>query len=788
MPSHSPVRFLVVLCTVGVAVAAGCRSTVLPAGSDLIPLDRVEKGSSSASGKLDGSAAQSAAVPGDDSALRGILAEPHWIRSTPRDGKEPAWRWIYPALDGILAESASACGQLPSYLADADPIVAANAAVGLGRSGNQSQKVEEALARAVRSAELETPIRCAATESLGRISAPSAVSLLRELLDDQAARADRAGGGYPVAVHGELIRALGRQVRAEGEPRLAAALNAAADEVKLAALEVWQQAPGGSFPAEGLALLNHHDPRMRTRLLPVLARHPSGDTLDHLLSALKDPDLQVRSAAIAALGTLGDPRATARLEPLLAGGTEAERIAAVRALADLGRGELVVVGARDKQWRVRLAAAESLGELPGEPEVAAAQRLLDDPSAEVQLATVARIGSWPPEKAEPLLLQALERCTYRCQKLAAESLAATWPESRPLLDAFPFGQTPALRAPAMAQIRQVYAQRSGPPGRVAAPPETFFSAEQLMSVAALLQVLQTSGVDANQRGRALASLRQLGTAGVDMLEHLAIHRGIVLHDCVYSELLADSMPDFAAVERLGSGDAQTRREAARQLEETFSLHPPRALLVRRLADRAVTETDPVVWRYLLEALRQQDDQWTLRLVYAAVCHPSSGVRQAACEHLGRHPSPQHAAVLLAAIDETSESVTCAALEALGSCHGRIDPLPIVELLGSHSELLQVAAAETLTRLDRPEGPAALERLAYSHNDATRLRVAQVMGELGLAEFAPTLIRFLDDRHGIRVAALGSLPQVAACREAIAAGLGENDRVEAWRRWAAQKGI
>jgi HEAT repeat protein len=69
------------------------------------------------------------------------------------------------------------------------------------------------------------------------------------------------------------------------------------------------------------------------------------------------------------------------------------------------------------------------------------------------------------------------------------------------------------------------------------------------------------------------------------------------------------------------------------------------------------------------------------------------------------------------------------------------------------------------------------------NEQTRLLVAQAMGELGQPEFAPALIRLLDDRHGIRLAAQQSLSKVAECKEAEVPGLLESEQIEAWRRWA-----
>ncbi len=774
-------------CVLLIAAGFGCTSTVPHFHVDRVALERIREPLSSESVGSGESPADGSVAPGYDAALTSVLTQPHWIRSVRSpEVAESTWRWVYPAVDALLAEKPAYQAELQSHLRASDPIVAANAAIALARSGDR--KVAEALAAAVGNAQLAPPVRYAAAETLGRI--PSATPLLQQLVDKEAARANRSGTGYSAAVHGELIRSLGNQARPADEPRLISALTAPADEVKFAALDVWQQASGDPFPEEGLLLLNHPDPRIRARVMPVLARHPSGNTMDRLASSLRDPDLNVRSAAIRALGMMGDERSVPQLEQVLEGGVEAERIAAIRALADLGRADSVAIGGRDKEWRVRLAVAEVLPDLPGQPDVALAKTLLDDASAEVQYQTVAAIRDWPPGTAEPLLLEALEKCTYRCQKLAADSLAATWPEGRPLLEAFPFGQPPGVSCPALAQIRQAYAQRRIPPGEDAgerAPRETTFSDEELASVSASLQLLQTVGGDAERRAEAFANLRRFDSALLDMLEYLVDQRGIALPECIYGELLVDRLPELATVEQLGQGDIHVRRQAARQLAEGFAGRPPRAILIHRLAELAVTETDAAVWQTLLTAIAEEENEPTFRLVYAATCHESAGIRQSACEHLGRHPRPEHAAVLLATLEDASEPVACAAVDALGHCGGNFDPARIVSLLGSRSEMVQIAAATTLARLDRPEGSAALERLACSDNDQTRLRVAQVMGRLAMAEFAPTLIRLLDDRHGIRLAALNSLPEVADCQEAGTPGLNEHDRVEAWRRWAAHGG-
>jgi len=762
--------------------AIGCSSPATYPDGDLLPLDRLEPSAPSGPGASGSSqpehqpSADQKVSPLDEELLE-ILAQSLWIRSVPVPSQEkPPYRWVYPALEDSL-EEATVRQALLGQLNSPKPIVAANAAIGLVRLGDSS--AVDYVAEAAGNRKLDVQLRCSAAEMLGHT--PDGIEMLRSLLDDEVSQ---SRGRYSPACHAEMVRALGRHVQPADEPRLADALSGPDDEVKLAALDVWQRSADGVLPEQALELQNHSNPAIRAKLLTALASNPSTGTLEHLTSALNDPELSVRTSAIEALGTLGDEHAVPTLESLLIDGVEGEKIAAVGALAKLGEAEAVRGAAHDKSWRIRLAVANALPDLPDAPDRSLAGKLLDDPSGEVQYQAVDAIQKWPPAIAEPLLLDALATCAFRSQKLAAEALARSWPEGRPLLDAFPFGQSADKRELALAKIRAACTERQKPLESPEIEREIVFSPARLAPVVKVLQDLQAAQVDTQEYSQAAATLREIGPTVVEMLEYLVDRRGVVLPDRVF-ELLATEMPDFAVVEYFRESNVQARRRAARQLAESSVRRPPCPLMIRRLADLEIAETDAVVWQYLLTALAERNDAQTFRLVYAAMGHDSAGIRQKACEHLKQNPHPRHVNVLTAALNDASPLVVCAAVEALGECGGKVDPQSILPLLSDRSETVQVTAAEAIAHLGMKEGPAALERLAYSRDEQTRLRVAQVMGELALPEFAPSLIRLLDDRHGIRLAALNSLPKVAVCKEAEAENLRESDQIRAWRLWASR---
>ena len=99
---------------------------------------------------------------------------------------------------------------------------------------------------------------------------------------------------------------------------------------------------------------------------------------------------------------------------------------------------MVLGAAGDASWRVRLKVAEALAGYGDRDGAAAARRLLDDPSAEVERQVVRSLAAWPWEMAGPVLLDALGKDAVTVRKLAAEQIAARWPAG----GRFPFEAPP----------------------------------------------------------------------------------------------------------------------------------------------------------------------------------------------------------------------------------------------------------------------------------------------------------------------------------------------------------
>ena len=211
------------------------------------------------------------------------------------------------------------------------------------------------------------------------------------------------------------------------EPRLTAALRNAPPPVLVEALHAWAASRSGPLPAAVADLRSHGDPRVRAAALQTLVarRHPQAR--EFLLAALRDTDVQVRFVAIAGLGVLADPESQAKLKEMTKDRIDGIRAEAVRALAHAGARQTVLEAAGDTSWRVRSQVAHALAAYAGRDGAAVAAKFLDDPSAEVQRATVAAVAGWPLEQAGPLLLEAMGKRAFLTRKTAAEDLAARWP-------------------------------------------------------------------------------------------------------------------------------------------------------------------------------------------------------------------------------------------------------------------------------------------------------------------------------------------------------------------------
>jgi HEAT repeat protein len=725
-----------------------------------------------------------------------------WIRAVQplqEDPAGPEYRWRYPALEELLARPPGRHPNWYGYLADKDPIVPTNAAIALARAGDDRGLGQ--LARAVQTPDINQPMRCAAAEALGRLDGPSAVPLLRELLDQYGRCAASAGSTYHAELHAELIRALARHVDPADDPRFVAALHSRAANVRLEGLRAWAEGRGGELPNDAVDLRADPDPRVRAAAVQALARRRHPQAHRYLAAALRDNELTVRTAAIAALGEVGGSEARPALQTLLEDQPEAIRAAAVSALAQSGAEQVVLGAAGDRSWRVRLKVAQALAAYADHDAAAVARQLLEDPSPVVQREVVVALAEWPLQRAGPILLDALGSRSLVTRQAAAEKLSARWPPAKDFpIDAPPERQAEALKelrgrfqgqfnpgggtppAPGAGDRLAIPATAAGCQGSASRAPTEGWSGHRPATVSPRL----LGRLELLVRQQDISALIDFGPGLVEGLEQLVFDRQQLLPEAIYREVLPRYAPAFAALDRLASADVLQRRDAAGKLAELARQRPLGRLAVARLAELAVAESDELVWQGVFSALADDASEPSIRLAYAAISHPSAEVRRRACEHLAAHPHPAHAKMLLPALEDQHEAVVCAAVRALGAT-GRLDDTePLRWLLRTTSQDVRLETARALIRLGDPTGKAALERLAYSADPKVRYRAAVAMGETAESAFTPTLIRLLDDRPAVCRAALEGLPKVVG-RDASAskeeqAPATTSERVRRWKQW------
>jgi HEAT repeat protein len=209
------------------------------------------------------------------------------------------------------------------------------------------------------------------------------------------------------------------------------------------------------------------------------------------------------------------------------------------------------------------------------------------------------------------------------------------------------------------------------------------------------------------------------------------------------------------------------------------------LALHRLASLVASETDVAVWRSVLQLVDGCDAEPAIRITHVAASQQSPDVRRRACEAMASQQRVEHAEVLVQLLDDADAAVVRAAVKAVGHCGPVDDVAPLKRLLLSPDNALRIDAATSLARLGSASGTAALDRLSYDADQSVRQQVATALGELGDRANLPVLIRLLDDRPGVRRAALESLPKIVEPPFAAGADadlMAPEKTAEQWKTW------
>jgi HEAT repeat protein len=699
-------------------------------------------------------------------------------------------------LEALLAQPVTQHPDWVALLSSSEPIVAANAAIVLARSGDPA--AIRPLLRAINTAQMNLRQRQAAIEALADIGRPETgnpdvVGELRRLVDTYGDFSGPAQSRYVAELHAESLRSLAwseATLAPALEPRFEAAMASASPLVRREALLALAEARFGELPRSALRAANDVDPRVRQAALAVLAarHHPTGQ--DAIRRALMDQELSVRLAAVAALGRLGGPESQTELRRLATKEGELIRAAAIESLVKLHDQPTVTAAAADKSWHVRLVVARTLSRDANPSARELALQLVADVNTDVAQAAIHVVGGWPLPEAGPILLAAMEGKAFLPRKGATEQLGSLWPPAAN----FEFEAAPDHRAAAMADLRRKWREQFGAsefPGTTAAGPSSpplAVSPDQAQEMAAWVDQLAVPATTSAQRRATLKSLVDVGTELPAILERWHEQTARPLPDAVYREVLSRVSPEFAAIEQMNTADTPQRRQAIDAVRTITNQHSLSALALERFAGLAAHENDPLAWAGILSALADDGREPAIRLAYAALGHPAPDVRRRACDFLAAHPEPRHGPLLTLSLTDPIPTVVGAAVRALGQLQSLDDSRALEQLLAATDHELRVDVAESLTRLRKPAGGAALERLTHDPDPRVRRRAAVAMGQVPDESFLPALIALLDDRPEIRRAALASLPLVAGKQPPVAdqntAAPADGPASEAmrWKQW------
>ncbi|HZZ72794.1 MAG TPA: HEAT repeat domain-containing protein [Pirellulales bacterium] len=676
-----------------------------------------------------------AAHPHDEPAAANEFADEHWIAAIPDKGTAAArgWRWRNLALEQWELKYADQQDQKRETLAravrDKSSVVAANAAILLGRASDPQAMAP--LLKAIEDPTLKQPLRRAAAEALGALPPKKGVLALHTALRAIERKIGLAQPAYNFDLNAELLTTLAELRTADEEPEFTRALEKSEPQARVVALERWAQPGETPLPAKALDLCQDADPRVRLAAVHALMARPSTFGEDPLLRASRDPKLEVKLAAIAALGKLHSDQARQALEQLLVRDGELVRAAAATALIEAGSPTAIFTAGADKSWRVRIAAAAGLATFQADYPLALVKKLLQDPSGDVERAAIAAIASWPLATAGPLWLAELDSSAYASRKAAAIQLAEQWPPAKDYSADAPAER----RAARVIELRQKWGDQFG--AAIGSPP----SAAHREPAAAQIKAPELD-----------STLRQ-------------------------------------AISRLDSPDLAERREAVQQITQAAARQPLHDDVLAACVQKIIPSQDPTVWQAIFSALAEDRRPAVVDLACAGLSHPSADVRRRACEVLAAAGRAENAPALVASLSDAQIAVQIAAAKALGRIGTAREAKPLAELLSSSDRTVRVTAATSLLRLQPAEAAAALERLTYDRDERIRRQAAEAMGQSDNAEFVPTLIRLLDDRPSVQLAAVAGLDQLLGHdtlppAEPDAASETADRRARRWKAWHA----
>ncbi len=465
--------------------------------------------------------------------------------------------------------------------------------------------------------------------------------------------------------------------------------------------------------AEGL---DADDPQLRLKAVRNLQRYAIEWTKKHLLRALQDPDINVRSAAarvlakhrvveavptitrwlaesdvqskqVAAdiLGELGVKEGLPALIRSLGDPDPAVRVHSVKALGNIGGDSIIVplvTRLEDDKPTVRQAAVQELRELGDARAVVPLVGLFDDSTLDVRVAAIGAVGFLNDTTAVPALLREFS------------------------------ARIEAVRIAAVTALGNLHAKEA---------------------LADLLVEIDRSGSGTALRGKVAYSMAQIATAHPS---HADSQRSLT----TLVELLADDRMRHAAKEALlVSGPAAVPR-LIDHLNGKIGGHPPTAVeLLLLLADKRATpaliaelDRGRISQSIILNALAEIGDTRALLPVLGLLENQDPKVRLEAMQTLGPMLSEQSEAadVIADHLDDSDPAIQKLAARYLGQTRSQAAVPRLTALVeDSKRPALRATALVALGRIGDPAAAKVALRILKAGPPALRHIAADVISEV-----------------------------------------------------------
>ncbi|MDQ3812833.1 MAG: HEAT repeat domain-containing protein, partial [Armatimonadota bacterium] len=302
---------------------------------------------------------------------------------------------------------------------NADSAVAAAAVAALARIGGTPAGAALAAARAKAPPEMKA-------------LATNAYLLYADRLGEEGQK-DQAAAIYkelytPTEPKNVRLAALRGLVMSQGDkaiPVVTEVLNGTDPQMQAAVGSFIREMPGTAATAELAGALSKLSPGGQAVLLEALAARGAPEVKAAALDAIKSQTPALRLAAVRALANVGDASAVPLLAQLAATGTAQESAAALLTLERLrgaGIDEAIAASLEGATPKVRAALLRSLGARKAATALPTLMKAVDDPETDVRLAAFNALAIAGGEKDLPALLKLVEKAKTSAEQTAAEKM------------------------------------------------------------------------------------------------------------------------------------------------------------------------------------------------------------------------------------------------------------------------------------------------------------------------------------------------------------------------------